>query len=390
MSDISSAKMAIEEKRYNDAIQICSSLVDNGPHTTEFFSVFAQSLLLGMASPYNEEIKKAIFQSIELGADAAKTVEELCELQFGIDSAYYRWHEERIRADLNELERSPTLETWESYFRKDIPYTTFKINCRVVLCATANYRKIKAENEDFDEILHKYDEATIDTFPDEAQKTLEYGTGLRIFRAAQKFLENNNNLNVSAIQSIVAPILARLTVAELIINYSIPKENNEIAVERLKTQAECISYSLNAVVYPNGQAVSLAHGSYRTNGIDNLKKIYSRIKSIEPDFCAPSLPSAEAIQPQRQDSGGCYIATAVYGSYDCPEVWTLRRYRDNILAETWYGRAFIYVYYALSPSLVRWFGRKKWFKSLWKPRLDNMVKRLNEAGVIGKPYRDKT
>jgi len=27
-------------------------------------------------------------------------------------------------------------------------------------------------------------------------------------------------------------------------------------------------------------------------------------------------------------SAGCYIATAVYGSYNCPEVWTLRRYRD--------------------------------------------------------------
>ena len=27
----------------------------------------------------------------------------------------------------------------------------------------------------------------------------------------------------------------------------------------------------------------------------------------------------------------------IYGSYDCPEVWTLRRYRDKFLSETWYG-----------------------------------------------------
>ena len=32
-------------------------------------------------------------------------------------------------------------------------------------------------------------------------------------------------------------------------------------------------------------------------------------------------------------TGGCYVATAVYGSYDCPQVWTLRRYRDDILAK---------------------------------------------------------
>ena len=28
--------------------------------------------------------------------------------------------------------------------------------------------------------------------------------------------------------------------------------------------------------------------------------------------------------------GGCYVATAVYGSYDCPQVWTLRRVRDGL------------------------------------------------------------
>ena len=30
---------------------------------------------------------------------------------------------------------------------------------------------------------------------------------------------------------------------------------------------------------------------------------------------------------------GCYIATSIYGSYDCLEVWTLRRYRDYKLSK---------------------------------------------------------
>lgn len=55
-------------------------------------------------------------------------------------------------------------------------------------------------------------------------------------------------------------------------------------------------------------------------------------------------------------SGGCYVATCVYGSYDCPKVWTLRRFRDNVLAKSIDGRAFIRTYYAISPTLVRWFG----------------------------------
>lgn len=89
-------------------------------------------------------------------------------------------------------------------------------------------------------------------------------------------------------------------------------------------------------------------------------------------------------------SGGCYIATAVYGSYDCPEVWTLRRFRDDTLAATWYGRTFIRVYYAISPTLVKWFGNTEWFKNLWKNKLDKMVNDLRAKGVESTPYQDKT
>ena len=92
----------------------------------------------------------------------------------------------------------------------------------------------------------------------------------------------------------------------------------------------------------------------------------------------------------QSSSGGCYVATCVYGSYDCPEVWTLRRYRDNTLGSTWYGRAFIRLYYAISPTLVKWFGKTKWFKKMWKGKLDRMVEKLQADGVENTPYEDKT
>ena len=88
-------------------------------------------------------------------------------------------------------------------------------------------------------------------------------------------------------------------------------------------------------------------------------------------------------------NGGCYVATAVYGSYDCPQVWTLRRFRDYTLAETWYGRAFIRTYYAISPTLVKWFGHTAWFKKMWKGKLDRMVANLNAEGVEDTPYEDR-
>ena len=88
-------------------------------------------------------------------------------------------------------------------------------------------------------------------------------------------------------------------------------------------------------------------------------------------------------------SAGCYIATAVYGSYDCPQVWTLRRYRDDTLATRWFGRCFIHIYYAISPTLVRWFGKNKLFINSWKRILDWKVQQLNKAGVSNLPYEDQ-
>lgn len=109
------------------------------------------------------------------------------------------------------------------------------------------------------------------------------------------------------------------------------------------------------------------------------KKVFNsyveRIKNIEPDYKCPTR--------------GCYIATAVYGAYDCPEVWTLRRFRDFYLGKTWYGRFFIKTYYAVSPQIVILFGRTRLFQLFWKKPLDKLVKKLNSQGVSDAPYVDR-
>ena len=94
-------------------------------------------------------------------------------------------------------------------------------------------------------------------------------------------------------------------------------------------------------------------------------------------------------QEETRRSGGCYVATCVYGSYDCPQVWTLRRYRDFELATTWFGRMFVRIYYTVSPIIVRWFGEKMWFKNFWRGKLDAMIDRLQKEGVESTPYQDK-
>ena len=87
-------------------------------------------------------------------------------------------------------------------------------------------------------------------------------------------------------------------------------------------------------------------------------------------------------------SGGCYIATCVYESYDCPEVWVLRRYRDNKLALTWYGKLFIKLYYKTSPILVRAFGKYTWFHNMFTPILNKLITNLRSKGFEDTPYND--
>ena len=186
------------------------------------------------------------------------------------------------------------------------------------------------------------------------------------------------------------------------IERSIPEEDKEkerypsIFVPRMKEYINFLVNYLNVyTIADNGTNVSLISSSDSRNDFYNdIKTMEARIQKYEPNYTHPPV-NVEGYcfdnngSSSTTNSGGCYVATAVYGSYDCPEVWTLRRYRDNILAETWYGKAFIKTYYAISPTLVKWFGHTEWFKKMWKGKLDSMVKKLQANGVESTPYKDK-
>ena len=133
-----------------------------------------------------------------------------------------------------------------------------------------------------------------------------------------------------------------------------------------------------AVIFHNTLNGAMANKEANAKVINEYNQ---KISKYDPTYKAP--------ETNMKSDGGCYIATAVYGSYDCPEVWVLRRFRDNVLANAWYGRAFIRMYYFISPKLVKRFGNTIWFTQLWKPVLDKTVDFLRVKGFTDRPYNDK-
>ena len=84
------------------------------------------------------------------------------------------------------------------------------------------------------------------------------------------------------------------------------------------------------------------------------------------------------IGPAPKPAGSCYIATAVYGSYDAPQVLSLRRFRDERLATSAPGRAFIRWYYAVSPRLANHFAGTSVPNRLARVVLDTLVRKLEK------------
>ncbi len=73
---------------------------------------------------------------------------------------------------------------------------------------------------------------------------------------------------------------------------------------------------------------------------------------------------------------GCYIATAVYGNYDAPEVIVLREFRDKYLKKNYLGLLFIRFYYAIAPTVVKLTKNQRMFNRFVKMLLDRFVNKL--------------
>ena len=169
--------------------------------------------------------------------------------------------------------------------------------------------------------------------------------------------------------------------------YELTTENKEEVLRKIADNVASM-YSLNYVYKQNAGYGMVGSYSWCKDLLNLVKTAFitelNQIKDKHDDVYIDELiQKMNAIK-----TGGCYIATAVYGTYDCPQVWTFRRFRDYNLAHKTTGRIFIKFYYAVSPKFIKIFGKTKWFNKLFKRRLDKFYNKLLLLGYSDVPYND--
>lgn len=94
--------------------------------------------------------------------------------------------------------------------------------------------------------------------------------------------------------------------------------------------------------------------------LSNNVKYYVRVSAVDTGGTESPLSvevsatptDAQGAADLSGDTDGCFIATAAFGSYDHARVMTLRAFRDNVLRQTAWGRAFVSEYYRVSPPIA--------------------------------------
>jgi tetratricopeptide (TPR) repeat protein len=112
------------------------------------------------------------------------------------------------------------------------------------------------------------------------------------------------------------------------------------------------------------------------------KQEFEEDNKREAQICLAQLTQPQQVQPPtvvKTTEKACFIATAVYGEGDAPEVEALRYFRDNYLAQTPLTRWLVRTYYTFSPSIASVIRRNRTLRSISKACLDVVVRALSKT-----------
>ena len=108
-------------------------------------------------------------------------------------------------------------------------------------------------------------------------------------------------------------------------------------------------------------------------GLFRLKLALATPNAVADAGDTPPLPMGSLADSASAAGGGCFIATAAYGSYLEPQVKTLRQFRDSYLLTNKLGTEFVETYYNHSPPIADYIAEHDSLKSIVRIGLAPLV-----------------
>jgi len=183
-----------------------------------------------------------------------------------------------------------------------------------------------------------------------------YGGSLRVEDVGYEDLTVENMLGIEIIPDTETPQLSfhRNYHADVYYarDYSVSLERQLSTSERL-----LLSKSDGVTDLSLSGEINLKPEGFMKSDVENcFKFLLGKSKTVQL--------SGEAGSEVKSKSGGCFIATAVYGSGNNPEVLVLKSFRDNVLLPLRIGRALVYLYYIFSPPISRLLSTHLWLRNM--------------------------
>ena len=381
--------------RYNDASSMCIEMIKAGQDVQEAYILFSRSYLFMMMPADLKEHQDGFLNAVSGAVKIAETPEEIFAIEARCCEFVELWQAHVTKKMLATFAANPTGDQWQAYINTWPEFPKLKLFVNITVCSLQKVKDMAADGnyENVGAFAKVYRPDREPLFDDKQRHAMEFQYAVAGFEKARNYFQANCDSVGDYAINVAKKTIMSLAMLDLAFSTSLKDDtlSPDERLQRLMGRAELQYMELAAVVGPVGNQTSIyTNAETRAKMVNELRYTYNQIQNLDPSFDVPMLPSTQPMLAQQSSSGGgCYVATCVYGSYDCPQVWTLRRFRDNTLASTWYGRLFIRTYYAVSPTLVKWFGNTGWFRTFWKGKLDRMVARLSEEGVENTPYEDK-
>ena len=121
-----------------------------------------------------------------------------------------------------------------------------------------------------------------------------------------------------------------------------------------------------------GPASAEAVASAAANAWKSLYGVWPSSIQIAGRMSGREKKGSPAVSKQEQDSS-CFVATAVYGKNDCFQLSILRRFRDEILLNSFIGKNFVRFYYRIGPHVAANIKDRPVIRCFTKQVVDSIV-----------------